>query len=68
MFDDLRDEALSRWRKSSYSGSNGGNCVEVRDGPGVILVRDTADRNGPALAIDPAAWRRFTDQLRSDAR
>jgi hypothetical protein len=23
------DHALTTWRKSTYSGSNGGNCVEV---------------------------------------
>jgi Domain of unknown function (DUF397) len=30
------------WRKSSYSGSNGGNCVEIADNlPGVVGVRDS---------------------------
>ena len=35
----------SDWRKSSYSGDNGGECVEV-GAAGAVLVRDTTDRNG----------------------
>jgi Domain of unknown function (DUF397) len=35
------------WRKSSYSGNNGGPCIEVTDAPGAMLVRDTKDREGP---------------------
>ena len=55
-----------RWRKSSYSGGQGGNCVEVashseRDR---VLVRDTKDRAGPMLRFAPAAWRRFADQVK----
>ncbi|MEW2145659.1 DUF397 domain-containing protein [Micromonospora vinacea] len=50
----------ARWRKSSRSGNNGGNCVEVADNlAGVIGVRDSKDPAGPALAFDPAAWSRF---------
>jgi hypothetical protein len=48
----------SNWRKSSYSGSNGGECVEVAaDGP--VSVRDTADRTGPVLTFTADAWRSF---------
>ena len=53
----------SNWRKSSYSGSNGGECVEVATA-GAILVRDTADRNGPVLTFTPDAWRAFTTSIR----
>jgi hypothetical protein len=58
------------WRKSSYSGGNGGGCVEVGAQPqaGYVLVRDTKDRQGPALRFTPGAWRRFADRVRSDAR
>jgi hypothetical protein len=48
------------WRKSTYSGGNGGNCVEVGSSAGLVLVRDTKDRAGAMLAIAPDAWRRFT--------
>jgi Domain of unknown function (DUF397) len=52
----------SNWRKSSYSGSNGGECVEVATA-GAVLVRDTADRNGPVLTFTPDAWRAFTTAI-----
>jgi Domain of unknown function (DUF397) len=52
------------WRKSSYSGGSGGDCVEVRDGTGRVLVRDTKDRTGPVLPFTPQAWRRFADRVK----
>jgi hypothetical protein len=52
------------WRKSSYSGGSGGNCVEVADHDHRVIVRDTKDRTGPVLAFTPDAWRRFADQLK----
>ena len=37
-----------RWRKSTFSGANGGGCVEVAGHDGMILVRDTKDHGrGP---------------------
>jgi len=52
------------WVKSSYSGSQA-NCVEVsvRDG---VLVRDTKDCSGPVLRFAPVAWRRFSDQVKTN--
>ncbi len=46
------------WRKSSYSGGNGGDCIEiaVRD---AVLVRDTKNRDGGTLAFSADAWRKF---------
>lgn len=41
------------WRKSSYSGANGGNCVEVADDARVVLVRDTTDRDGKRWRSPP---------------
>ncbi|MGQ5263243.1 DUF397 domain-containing protein [Micromonospora sp. ZYX-F-536] len=50
----------ARWHKSTRSGSNGGSCVEVADNlVGVVLVRDTKDRDGGTLQFDPGAWRSF---------
>jgi len=55
----------AQWRTSSYSGSNGGNCVEVaRNLPGLVAVRDSKDRNGPVLAFMPAEWEAFTAGVR----
>ncbi len=53
----------SNWRKSSYSGDNGGECVEV-GAAGAVLVRDTADRGGPVLTFTAEAWRAFTAAIR----
>ena len=53
------------WRKSSYSASNGGECVEVGSHHGRVLVRDTKDQEGPVLQVSPAAWRRFADRVKS---
>lgn len=52
------------WRKSTYSDGNGGSCVETASGNGVILVRDTADRDGGVLTISRNAWVALTDSLR----
>lgn len=53
------------WRKSSYSGANGGNCVEVASFGDVVAVRDTKqDGTGPVLRFTPAVWREFADQAK----
>ncbi|TDC43665.1 DUF397 domain-containing protein [Micromonospora sp. KC213] len=58
----------ARWRKSSRSSGNGGNCVEVADNlPGVVAVRDSKDPTGPALTFTPDAWRTFVSRI-SDRR
>ncbi len=53
----------SSWRKSSYSGDNGGECVEVAAAE-AVLVRDTADRGGLVLAFTTDVWRAFTATIR----
>jgi hypothetical protein len=53
------------WRKSSYSGGQGGNCVEVADRDSRVLVRDTTDRQGPILRFTADAWKAFAKQLQS---
>ncbi len=50
----------ARWRRSSYSGSTGGHCVEVAaDGDGDVRVRDSKDPTGPRLAFAPGPWTAF---------
>jgi Domain of unknown function (DUF397) len=53
-----------RWRKSTYSSGNGGNCVEIADHANRVLVRDTRDRSGPVLRFTPGAWQRFADRVK----
>lgn len=50
------------WRKSSHSGANGGDCVEVASAEGVA-VRDTTDREGVTLEFSAQAWQEFTRRL-----
>jgi hypothetical protein len=52
------------WRKSSRSGNNGGDCVEVADAASVVLVRDTRDRDGRTLAFTARTWASFTRSLK----
>lgn len=47
------------WVKSSYSGDQGGACIEVAAGPGAVRVRDSKDATGPHLALTPGAWSAF---------
>ncbi len=51
------------WRKSSYSGANGGQCVEVASAVDVA-VRDTTNRDGVTLNFTAKAWQQFTRGLR----
>ncbi|MEU9065536.1 DUF397 domain-containing protein [Streptomyces sp. NPDC048306] len=58
----MREYDLSdaRWRKSTYSNGDGGNCLEVTDGvPGVIPVRDSKVTDGPVIVVGSAAWTEF---------
>ena len=55
---------MDGWRKSTYSDGNGGSCVETASVGGVILVRDTTDRDGATLSVPAAAWQRFADTLK----
>jgi len=51
------------WFKSSYSGSEGDNCVEVAIRPGAVHIRDSKDTQLGQLAIPHTAWAAFTAQL-----
>jgi len=46
------------WRKSSYSGNSGGQCVEVGNAAALIAVRDSKDPDGSVLAFAAGTWRR----------
>ncbi|MGW3494591.1 DUF397 domain-containing protein [Streptomyces sp. NPDC001020] len=57
------------WRKSSYSNSDGGQCVEVAQNlPSVVPVRDSKDPDRGALVFEAAVWARFIgDVKRADS-
>lgn len=53
------DLAGLRWRRSSFSGGEGGgndNCVEVAFIREATAVRDSKNAAGPALVLPAAAW------------
>lgn len=54
------------WHKSSYSGNNGGNCVEVAVNlPGTVALRDSRDAQGPVLVVTPEGWQSFTATVKA---
>ena len=60
------DNGGMKWRKSSYSANNGGACVEVcTSDPGAVAVRDSKDREGPALGFTPGAWSVFVQAIKN---
>ncbi|GHD35797.1 hypothetical protein GCM10010313_83450 [Streptomyces violarus] len=55
----------ARWRRSSYSNANGGDCVEItEDFPDVVPVRDSKNPHGPALVVPATAWDAFVTSLK----
>ncbi len=48
------------WHKSSYSSNGGNSCVEIASNlPGIVAVRDSKDRQGPALVFSSDEWAAF---------
>ncbi|MER5624232.1 DUF397 domain-containing protein [Streptosporangium sp. NPDC002544] len=55
------------WRKSTLSGTNNDNCIEVADLPrGGQAVRDSKDPNGPMLNFTPGAWEAFITSVKTN--
>jgi Domain of unknown function (DUF397) len=62
----MEDQIIPTWRKASFSGNGGSDCVEVAGHGNRVLVRDTKQAGtGPALQFSPGAWRRFAAQLKT---
>ncbi|NGO71325.1 DUF397 domain-containing protein [Streptomyces sp. SB3404] len=60
------DLSAARWRKSSYSGNDNDNCVEVADNipDPIVPVRDSKVPQGPALIFGADAWDAFLSTIR----
>ncbi|CAL9562173.1 DUF397 domain-containing protein [Streptomyces sp. enrichment culture] len=54
------------WFKSSYSGTEGGQCVEVAPATTAVHVRDSKDVAGPMLTVSREAWSGFVGLASSE--
>ncbi|MER5210690.1 DUF397 domain-containing protein [Streptomyces sp. NPDC002838] len=54
-----------QWIKSSYSGSEGGNCIEVATQPSAVHIRDSKNTS-PILTVAPGTWAAFLGLARQD--
>lgn len=54
-----------QWIKSSYSSSEGGNCIEVATQPSAIHIRDSKNTD-PNLTVTPGTWAAFLGLARRD--
>ena len=59
------DQTLT-WFKSSYSGSNGGQCLEAAARHNAVHIRDSKVSNGPQLAVSVAAFATFVRSVKAD--
>ncbi|MCI3224195.1 DUF397 domain-containing protein [Streptomyces sp. NP-1717] len=55
------------WFKSSYSGSGGGDCVEVALVPTTVHIRDSKNTPGPVLHVSKGPWRTFLSFTHTEA-
>ncbi|MEV0640211.1 DUF397 domain-containing protein [Streptomyces sp. NPDC050619] len=58
------DLSTAIWRKSTYSGGGGNECLEVADGhPALVPVRDSKNPHGPKLVFRADSWSAFVEAL-----
>ncbi|WNF27116.1 DUF397 domain-containing protein [Streptomyces sp. C11-1] len=55
---------LTGWFKSSYSGGDQGECLEVAYGHATVPVRDSKAPAGPALAFSAQGWSAFVTAVK----
>ncbi|RKS78898.1 uncharacterized protein DUF397 [Actinomadura pelletieri DSM 43383] len=61
------DQLDRAWRKSSYSGSTGGDCVEVAADHGAKAVRDSKNPEGDVLNLRRDAWAALVTEIKQGA-
>lgn len=55
----IPDLTGAAWRTSTYSGGNGGHCVETAPLGAHVGVRDSKNADGPALVVTSTQWGGF---------
>ncbi|MGW3985574.1 DUF397 domain-containing protein [Streptomyces sp. NPDC004830] len=53
----------AHWRKSSYSGNTGGECVEVAQLGSTVAVRDSKNLRGGMISLSPEAYAAFVGHV-----
>jgi hypothetical protein len=53
------EPARLAWFKSSYSGNEGGECLEVATTPATVHVRDSKTPDRAQLAFPASEWAAF---------
>jgi hypothetical protein len=61
----MNDKSIVRWRKSTRSAHEGGECVEVASLSPTISIRDSKNPDGPKLTLTPAAWQTLTHRIKN---
>ncbi|MFJ7332603.1 DUF397 domain-containing protein [Streptomyces sp. NPDC101116] len=61
---DTEHLALTGWYKSSYSGGDQGECLEVAPGHPHVPVRDSKAAHGPALVFSRSGWAAFVGAVK----
>ncbi|MFD5744177.1 DUF397 domain-containing protein [Streptomyces massasporeus] len=61
---DSEHVALTSWYKSSYSGGDQGECLEVAPGRPDVPVRDSKTAQGPALVFSRSGWAVFVGAVK----
>jgi hypothetical protein len=65
--DQLDQNALTRWRKSSRTSASGADCVEIALVGDGAAVRDTKNRAGGTLLFDSTGWESFLGAAKAGA-
>jgi hypothetical protein len=61
------ERSFNGWYKSSYSGANQGECLEVASGYAVVPVRDSkAAPTGPTIVFTAGGWTSFVSAVKGD--
>jgi len=56
------------WRKSSYSNTSGGECIEVSDNLPLVPVRDSKNPAHGTLVFGVDAWAEFVGSVKGSAQ
>jgi hypothetical protein len=57
--------SAAQWRKSSHSGGQGGQCVELAAAAEGVAIRDSKDADGPRLLVSLSDFERFAEALKN---